>query len=70
MTTIREIVVQSVGEPYSVKIERGMKGVYGYEIGIKSDNILGLVSDLFMLKKKVEVICDGKTEMSNEHDTG
>jgi len=59
MTTIREVVVQSVGEPYSVKLERGQKGGYGYEIGVKSDNRLDLIDDLRHLKEQVEEIIGG-----------
>lgn len=59
MTTIREIVVQSVGEPYSVKIERGRKGGYGYEIGVKSDNRKDLIDDLKCLKEQVEQVISG-----------
>ena len=59
MTTIKEIVVQSVGEPYSVKLERGQKGGYGYEIGVKSDNRLDLIDDLRHLKEQVEAVIGG-----------
>ena len=63
MTTIREVVVQSVGEPYSVKLERGQKGGYGYEIGVKSDNRLDLIDDLRHLKEQVEVVIGGNTNV-------
>jgi len=59
MTTVKEIVIQSVGEPYSVKIERGQKGGYGYEIGVKSDNRLDLIDDLRHLKEQVEAVIGG-----------
>jgi len=62
MTTIREIVVQSVGEPYSVKIERGMKGQYGYEIGVKSEDMTMLLEEIDTLKVKVEMMLYGNQQ--------
>ena len=58
MTTIREMLVTSVGEPYSVKIERGMKGSFSYEISVKSEYIQAAISDLKLLKKEIEEVIE------------
>lgn len=54
MTTVREISIQSIGEPYSVKIERGQKGGYGYEIGVKSDGSTQAILEVLEMRKKIE----------------
>lgn len=60
MTTIKEIQLQSVAEPFSVKIERGQKGGYGYEIGAKcefgmeTDGIPGAIEMVLAMKTKLE----------------
>jgi len=54
MTTLKEISVQSIGEPYSVKIERGQKGAYGYEIKAYGETVEECLLDVLHLKAKVE----------------
>lgn len=39
-------VDQHIDQPISMKIERGQKGNYGWEVRIYGDNILHVVSEL------------------------
>ena len=54
MTTIREIQLQSVVEPFSIKIERGQKGGYGYEIGAKCESIDEALISIRKMRREVE----------------
>lgn len=54
MTTIKEIHLQSVAEPFSVKIERGQKGGYGYELGAKCESIDEVISSIKTMREEIE----------------
>jgi hypothetical protein len=54
MTTIRDIQIQSVLEPFSVRIERGQRGGYGYEIGAKCENVEETMIAIRKLRKEIE----------------
>lgn len=58
MVEWREVQVQTVGEPYGVKIEKNSKG-FNYEISVKSDSPDKLLVDLEYLKKQVEAQLGG-----------
>lgn len=65
MTTIRDIQLQSVAEPFSVKIERGQKGGYGYEIGAKCESIDETMIAIRKLRREVEQDLYGTNPDSN-----
>ena len=54
MTTIRDIQLQSIAEPFSIKIERGQKGGYGYEIGAKCESIDETIISIRKLRRELE----------------
>lgn len=54
LTTIKEFSIQSVAEPYGIKIERGQKGGYGYELSVKSDNAINCIEEISFMRKKIE----------------
>jgi len=68
MTTIKELIVQSVGEPYSVKIERGQKGGIGYEVSVKSDDRTTAVNDIYYLINECEIIRIKYRDGGNGHE--
>lgn len=56
MVEWREVQVQTIGEPYGVKIERGQKGGIGYEVSAKSADRTELVNDVYYLINECEII--------------
>jgi len=54
MTTIRDIQLQSVAEPFSIKIERGQKGNYAYEIYAKCESIEETLISIRKMRREVE----------------
>lgn len=53
MPTLKEISIQSVGEPYSIKIERNSKG-YNYEISVKAEDSTAALVEVLEMRKKLE----------------
>ena len=54
MTTVREIQIQSIGEPAHVKVERNSKG-YNYEIGVYSEDITQACMEVLKAKALLEL---------------
>lgn len=61
MVEWREVQIQTIGEPYGVKIEKNSKG-FNYEISVKSGSPDKLLVDLEYLKKQVEAQLRGNYE--------
>jgi hypothetical protein len=53
MTTIREIQVQSIGEPYQIKIEKNSKG-YNYEVSIHAETAEKAISEVLNMRNRIE----------------
>jgi len=59
MTTIKEICVSSLGEPCQVKIERGQKGGYGYEINMHGESMPETLEVVLDARKRLEAALYG-----------
>ena len=55
MTTVKEIQIQSIAEPAKIKIERGQKGGYGYEIELRGETIEEVSNVLLVAKARLEL---------------
>ena len=58
MAEIKEIPIQTIGEPFSVKIEKNSKG-YNYEIGVHAATSDIALVEIAKLKKGVEEQING-----------
>lgn len=55
MTEIKEIQISTIGEPAQVKIERGMKGGYGYEINIHAETLEKAYLECVLIKDRLNL---------------
>ena len=59
MTTIKEFNVSSIGEPCQVKIERGQKGGYGYEINMHGESMPETLGVVLEARRRLEAVLYG-----------
>lgn len=55
MTTVKEIQIQSIAEPAKIKIERGQKGGYGYEIEMRGETLEEVSFAVLVAKARLEL---------------
>ena len=53
MTTIRELLISSIGEPAHIKLEKNSKG-YNYELSLYGDCLEQVEAQIFASRKRIE----------------
>lgn len=65
MTIVKEIQIQSIAEPAKIKIERGQKGGYGYEIELRGESLDNVSNALLVAKARLELELYGSVAKHN-----